>query len=1125
MEGEHGLFILAGVMLVLEAITSVIIPLVIAYVINYLTVRLAQIDGRAVLPPLSPLAAVGLPTVVNPDIDTLAIVTLGIILLTMLNSLGDSMAEIYLARGGRRMGYNVRVALYSHLQKLSLAFHDQRRTGDILTRVTGDVAALEDFIVDSLSDFVGSVLLIVFILVAMLVNAWQVAIVAAVIIPVMAVVSNYYTRRIKAASKRWRSSEGEMTNAAEEMLTSIRVIQVYGLGSYEQELFNDQSKKAMDASLEAANLQAQFSWVVSVLGALSTAAVIWMAVWLIFRAPVLTAGVGLLTAYVKYILDMFKPTKRIISEWNSFGKLSVRVERVGDLLELEPGVKDEIGSVPAPQFKGRLEFRNVSFTYTPVSADHKPTTTSPRGALKNISFTVDPGQIVAVVGHTGAGKSTIVQLIPRLYDPVSGSILIDGHDIRRYTLDSLRAQISMVLQESILFSGSVAENIAYGRPDATGADIIAAAKQANAHEFIEKMPDGYYTMLGERGSNLSGGQRQRISIARGFIRNTSILILDEPTTGLDAESSELVLDALRTLMKGKTTIIISHDLNLIRDVDKIIVIKAGEIEQVGTHEELLAAGGLYADLYHKQSGQPQPALVPVTAGSNGSGSGQVGEKPGVGNWNFDLLRNPAMLDCFPSLDKAFNGTLMKNRFQDALFDSTGHNYQIKDATPGRAIFLPNHQCIVQYNLVIKDETDGKETHTLLNARLFPNSTESEAYYQESLLPLAGQVRGRSDASLFPTPVAVLKDLQAAISVFPVDGSLPTLVRATEKDRMLEVFNETLPEVLAGSFVIDNLRYEMDHYGRYKRCTLRYILEGQQLDSHTAQKRILYGKVDGNGYRGLAIPVLAALQERLRRDERLNDFRIPDTVAYLPDMKLLLLQSPVGETPIKNLIIQRVKGENELDPQKPTLEQAIEASASAAAILHGSQVNLGRRRAITDEIEGLQDELELVNQVLPELGSQMHSWLDDISNISKTSTPLQFCFNQGNFKCTKMVFDNGAYRLVDFDHVCQAEPALDLGQFLAYLRLTIREFENPSQPFSARAEDQLCDLFLNCYLSSSLNLQADEASLRTRISIYENLSLIRLAIHAWQKLKGERLRHAVVLLAERVPKLEQTQISR
>ncbi|MGZ6347665.1 MAG: ABC transporter ATP-binding protein, partial [Anaerolineales bacterium] len=387
------------------------------------------------------------------------------------------------------------------------------------------------------------------------------------------------------------------------MLTSIRVVQVYGQGSYEHSLFSAQSQRAMNAALDAAAYQARFSWVVSVVGAVLTATVIWMGVWLIFRDPVSILGIGLLTAYIRYIQDMFKPTKKLIAEWNTLGKLYASLERIGDLIDLKPDVIDEPGAIVAPPVQGHLEFRNVVFTYPAVASSKKGEAAKPRPTLNGLSFDIQPGQVVAVVGHTGAGKSTIVQLIPRLYDPDAGQVLIDGHDIREFTLASLRAQMSMVLQESILFTGSIVENIGYGRPDATGAEIIQAAKDANADEFISKFPDGYYTSLGERGSNLSGGQRQRIAIARAFIRNTPILILDEPSTGLDAESTDLVLQALRKLMKGKTTIIISHELNLIRSADKIIVIKAGEIEQMGTHDELIRAGGLYANLYAMQSGQ------------------------------------------------------------------------------------------------------------------------------------------------------------------------------------------------------------------------------------------------------------------------------------------------------------------------------------------------------------------------------------------------------------------------------------------------------------------------------------------------------------------------------------------
>ncbi len=632
-QNSRRLLILSVITLVLEAVTALFIPLLIGYSITYVTLRISQILGNAATPPRSPLQLLGLDSGINPDLETFVLVALGIILLTMINSLCDSLAEIYLAQGGRGVGYNMRVFLYGHLQKLSLTFHNQSRTGDILTRVTSDVAAVEDFIISNLSDFLGSALYLVLVLFGMFWNAWKIwrpgpgvqgdasvfliPLLALSILPVMTVVSNYYTGRIKAASKRLRSTEGELASAAQEMLASIRVVQVYGQGSYEQSLFSAQSRKAMNAALDAAGYQARFSWVVSVLGAVATAAVICVGAWIIFRNPV-SMGVGMLVVFTKWIDDMFKPTKKLIAQWNAFGKLYASLERVGDLMDMQPEVRDEPGAVPAPSFRGRLEFRNVVFTYPGLGSSKKVSDgKQPRPTLNGLSFKIEPGQVVAVVGHTGAGKSTIVQLIPRLYDPTSGQILVDGHDIREYTLESLRAQISMVLQESILFTGSLVENIAYGRPDASGPEIVEAAKNANADEFISKMPDGYYTLLGERGSNLSGGQRQRIAIARAFIRETPILILDEPSTGLDAESTDLVLQALRKLMKGKTTIIISHELNLIRDADKIIVIKAGEIEQMGTHEELIRAGGLYANLYAMQSGQREMgSALPVSGIAN-----------------------------------------------------------------------------------------------------------------------------------------------------------------------------------------------------------------------------------------------------------------------------------------------------------------------------------------------------------------------------------------------------------------------------------------------------------------------------------------------------------------------------
>ena len=596
-------FVLAAIMLVFEQVASTAVGWVApGLVLDHVGRRLAEMKANQ--------APIG---ITFEDLRVLAFITIALVVLTMINSLCDSLAEIYLAQGGRRVGYNMRVFLYGHLQKLSLSFHGQSRTGDILTRVTSDVAAVETFIISNLSDFVGSVLALVVRLGAIFWIAWQVGIVAIIIIPLMGVISNYFSNRIKSASKKLRSSEGELASAAQEMLASIRVVQVYGQGDYEQSIFSGQSQRAMNAALEAATYQARFSWVISVFGAVSTAAVIWVGTWLVFGQP-FKMQVGDLSRFITWIDEMFKPSKRLISEWNSFGKLYASLERINDIIDLKPEVHDRPGAITAPPLHGKIEFRNVVFTYPSIEPEKKKKDSKTRPTLNGLSFEIQPGQIVAVVGHTGAGKSTIAQLLPRLYDPNEGQILIDGHDIRDFTLESLRAQMSMVLQEAVLFTGSIVENIAYGRPDATGIEIIEAAKDANADEFISKFPDGYYTILAERGSNLSGGQRQRISIARAFIRDTPILILDEPSTGLDAESTDLVLQALRKLMKGKTTIIISHELNLIRDADKIIVIKEGEIEQMGTHDELIRAGGLYANLYAMQSGQREMGnnVLPVS---------------------------------------------------------------------------------------------------------------------------------------------------------------------------------------------------------------------------------------------------------------------------------------------------------------------------------------------------------------------------------------------------------------------------------------------------------------------------------------------------------------------------------
>ena len=585
MTGQRRTFGLALGMLVFEAATAVLEAAPIAYLIDYLT------DNEDDL---------SIPWLPSGPVTTIGALTLGIILLAMVNSAADSRAEIYLSRGGRTLGFRLRTGLFAHLHRLSLAYHDRRRTGDVITRVTGDVRELEEFVEKSVSDLVGSFLLVIGTLAFLATQSWHVTLVAVAIIPVLAGVSRYFSKRIKTAAKKQKTREGELASSTQEMLTSIRVVQTFAGGTDAERTFGEQSSRAKEAALEAARLEAWFSWIVSVMKAVAIGAVVWIGWGLVQRGLI---GVGILVMSVTLIEKMFKPTRKIIKEWNTFGKVYASAERIADVLDREATVKDKPWAVTAPRFTGRLRFENVTFSYRVDPDDPTiPAETSERQALSNVSFELLPGEVVALVGHSGAGKSSVAQLVPRLYDPQEGRVLFDELDVRNFTLESVRSQIAVVLQDTVLFSGTVAQNISYGRPNSTRAEIEAAARSANADEFITQMKNGYDTELSERASNLSGGQRQRIAIARALIRQTPLLILDEPTTALDATSTEQVLGALRTLMKGKTTLLISHDMNLIRTADRILVVEGGRIVQSGRHDELLESDGPYRRLSQTKYG-------------------------------------------------------------------------------------------------------------------------------------------------------------------------------------------------------------------------------------------------------------------------------------------------------------------------------------------------------------------------------------------------------------------------------------------------------------------------------------------------------------------------------------------
>ena len=397
-----------------------------------------------------------------------------------------------------------------------------------------------------------------------------------------------------------RLKEGEVVNVLEEVLSSIRVVKAFAREDYEQRRFERESRASVETALQARNVKAKLPPLVEIIVACGTCLVLWYGARLVLTGT-LTSGEMLV--FLLYLGKMYQPIRALSKMTDTISRASVGWERVREVLENELQTRNLPGAKRAPRFKGKIEFDRVNFSY-----DRGET------VLRNLSLKIEPGQLAALVGPTGAGKTTIVSLLPRFYDLSSGEIRIDGTDIRRFKIKSLREQISFVLQETLLFRAPVWQNIAYGKPEASRAEIIRAAKLANADEFIERMPDGYDTMIGERGMTLSGGQRQRITIARAIIRNSPILILDEPSAGLDAESEKLVFDAIENLMEGKTSIVIAHRLATVIRADAIFVIDDGKVIDQGTHKELLARGGLYSRLYELQfRGEEQDSRELVTA--------------------------------------------------------------------------------------------------------------------------------------------------------------------------------------------------------------------------------------------------------------------------------------------------------------------------------------------------------------------------------------------------------------------------------------------------------------------------------------------------------------------------------
>jgi ABC-type multidrug transport system fused ATPase/permease subunit len=524
-----------------------------------------------------------------PSTDRLSILAaavLATIAFALLEGASSYLNAVSTATIGQWVAHDLRQRVYAHLQRLSMSYYDRRQVGPLISTITDDIKAVQDFASSSLLTIVVDVLTILGVLGVMFSLNWNFTLVALSVTPLVALFAYRLRYVVRSATREVRRRQSEIVAIVQEGLTAMRVVKAFAQGRFESQRLGAKSLETLEASLRARKIRALLPPVITVVVAIGTGGVLWFGTRLVLEGA-MTAGA--LVVFLTYLTRLFAPIQDLAKASTDVVQAAVGLERVREILDTDERLVRAPNARPLEQVAGRVEFKDVTFSYQPG-----------RPVLHDVSFIVEPGQLVGLVGPSGSGKSTLVSLIPRFYDPTSGVVAIDGTDVREFTIRSLRRKIGFVLQDTQLFYAPIWQNISYGKPDATKEEIESAARLAHAEEFIEALPEGYDTIVGQGGLALSGGQRQRIGIARAVIRDAPIMILDEHSSGLDAESEKLVFEAMNRLRVGRTTFVIAHRLATVKSSDLILVLDGGRIAERGTHDELVARGGLYSVLQRDQ---------------------------------------------------------------------------------------------------------------------------------------------------------------------------------------------------------------------------------------------------------------------------------------------------------------------------------------------------------------------------------------------------------------------------------------------------------------------------------------------------------------------------------------------